>query len=303
MKLSHLHTTTDEFLQYLEVARNASAHTIKAYRVDIGEYLDFLDNQYPDYDPELKLFDFVGAAYLAILKRSGLTDRSIARKLSALKSLYKHLCRTNPSARTPFSDITSPNKGRKLPAVLDVETVEILLSLPKGTDFSSVRDRAILELIYSTGMRVQELVDLKLTDIDLQGETLRVLGKGKKERIVIMGPPATSALKEYLLTRETMLIKTNKQTTSVFLNRFATTLTDRSIRRLFKKYSRQMGLGSDCSPHTLRHSFATHMLNAGADLRSVQELLGHESLSTTQIYTHVSPERLVKVYKKAHPRA
>ncbi len=303
MNLNHLHTATDEFLQYLEVARNASAHTIKAYRVDIGEYLDFLDNQYPDYDPELQMFDFVGPAYLALLKRSGLTDRSIARKLSALKSLYKYLCRMNPAARTPFSDITSPNKGRKLPAVLDVETVETLLSLPKGTDFSSVRDRAILELIYSTGMRVQELVDLKLTNIDLQGETLRVLGKGKKERIVIMGPPATTALKEYLVVRETLLMKYNKQTAAVFINHRATTLTDRSIRRLFKKYTRQIGLGGDCSPHTLRHSFATHMLNAGADLRSVQELLGHESLSTTQIYTHISPERLVKVYKKAHPRA
>ncbi|MDX9702048.1 MAG: tyrosine recombinase [Candidatus Auribacterota bacterium] len=303
MNLNRLHTARDEFLLYLEVARNASAHTIKAYRVDIGEFIEFVDNQYPDYDPQSPMFDFIGAAYLATLKRSGLTDRSIARKLSALKSMYKHLCRSNPATRTPFDDISSPHKGRKLPEVLDIPSVDALLSVPEGNGFSDLRDRALLEVIYSTGMRVQEVVDLKQGDIDFQGNTLRVLGKGKKERIVVIGPPAADALKNYLIARDTLLRKRNKQTASVFLNRSADTLTDRSVRRLFKKYTGRVGLGKDCSPHTLRHSFATHMLDAGADLRSVQELLGHESLSTTQIYTHVSAERLVKVYKKAHPRA
>lgn len=303
MNHNSLTTLKNDFLTYLEVARNASAHTIRSYRADLEDFAVFISERYPDYRLSDESFDIVGTAYLAVLKRSGLTDRSIARKLSALKSLYKYLNRTDQSVRNPFADISSPLKGRKLPSVLDVSTVNNLLDMPQGTSFTTVRDRAILEMIYSTGVRVQELVDLKLSDIDLLGDTLRVLGKGRKERIVIMGPPALKSLRDYLAARESLLRKRGKRTAAVFLNRSGDKLTDRSIRRLFKKYGRQIGIGSDCSPHTLRHSFATHLLENGADLMLIKEILGHASLSTTQKYTHVTAESMKKVYRKAHPRS
>ncbi len=296
MKKSYLEKGLAEFEKYLDAARNASYHTIRAYSTDINDFIRFLKNRQAGCEN-------IGQTYIASLKKSSLTDRTTARKLSALKSFFRYLCRKDKTLKNPFDRIASPKKGRRLPRVMSESTVFQLLDKTTAETFITARDKTILELIYSTGMRVQELVDINMRDIDIYNDSIRVFGKGGKQRIVVMGPPAVEALMSYLSLREEFLSKKNKVTESVFLNFRAGRLTDRSIRRIFKKYSRSIGLDSQFSPHSLRHSFATHLLNAGADLRSIQELLGHESLSTTQVYTHVSTKRMQNVYKKAHPRA
>ena len=305
MNHKFLENELDRFIDYIEGARSASYHTSKAYRIDIEHFINFFKDNYEDFDFYDETAEEIGTSYIAGLRKEEITKRSVARKLSALRSFFKHLQKTDTNINNPFEEITSPHKGRTLPKFMDVDTTSNLVSLPSelGNGFSPSRDRAILEIIYSTGMRVQELVDLNVNDIDLLGDSIRVLGKGKKERIVILGPHSLDALSEYMKERQNQLIKKKKQTSALFLNRRGTRITDRSIRRIFKKYSLKLGLDKQLSPHSLRHSFATHMLNAGADLRVVQELLGHESLSTTQIYTHVTTERMQSVYKKTHPRA
>lgn len=290
-----------EFCRYLDVAKNSSLHTIKGYRKDITDFLEFLTDKNADITSDS--FDLCATSYIAFLKRSGLNARSVARKLSAIKSFFRYLCRNNDSIHNPFITISSPVRGRKLPDVIDEKTVSDLLEQQEDEEFIGIRDHALLELIYSTGMRVQEVVDLDITKVDLLSDSIKVLGKGHKERMVLLGPPASAAMGEYLNARKELLLKKGISTQALFLNTRAGRLTDRSIRRIFKKYSQKVGLDKRFSPHSLRHSFATHLLNAGADLRVVQEMLGHESLSTTQIYTHVSTERLQQVYKKTHPRA
>ena len=305
MNHEFLEQELNRFIDYIEGAKNASYHTSKAYRTDIEHFISFIKDNFNTADLRSESIDDIGTYYIAHLRKDEITKRSVARKLSALKSFFKHIQKTEPNIKSPFTDITSPHKGRTLPKFMDVDTTSDLVSLPsrEAEGFSASRDRAILEIIYSTGMRVQELVDLNVNDIDLLGDSIRVLGKGKKERIVILGPQSLEALAEYISDRKKQLAKKNQQTTALFINRRGTRITDRSIRRIFKKYSLKLGLDKELSPHSLRHSFATHMLNAGADLRVVQELLGHESLSTTQIYTHVTTERMKSVYKKTHPRA
>ncbi|MCD6460060.1 tyrosine recombinase XerC [bacterium] len=305
MNHKFLEQELNRFIDYIEGARNVSYHTSKAYRSDIQHFIDFVKDQFDTPDIPAEPDDDIGIQYVANLRKENITKRSIARKLSALKTFFKYIQKSNLNFINPFCCISSPHKGRSLPKFMDVETTSALVSLPKeqGGGFAPSRDRAILEIIYSTGMRVQELVDLNIKDIDLLGDSVRVLGKGKKERIVILGPYALEALSEYINERKKLLAEKKIETTALFLNRRGTSITDRSIRRIFKKYSLKLGLDRDLSPHSLRHSFATHMLNAGADLRVVQELLGHESLSTTQIYTHVTTQRMKSVYKKTHPRA
>jgi len=305
MNHEFLEQELNRFIDYIEGAKNASYHTSKAYRSDISHFINFIKESYDYFDFHDETVRDAGTYYIAYLRKQEITKRSTARKLSALKSFFKHLQKTDADIKNPFDDITSPHKGRSLPKFMDVNTTSNLVSIPTEQDsgFSPSRDKAILEIIYSTGMRVQELVDLDIKDIDLLGDSIRVLGKGKKERIVILGPQSLEALSEYMKERQKQLMKKKKQTSALFLNRRGTRITDRSIRRIFKKYSLKLGLDKQLSPHSLRHSFATHMLNAGADLRVVQELLGHESLSTTQIYTHVTTERMKSVYKKTHPRA
>jgi site-specific recombinase XerD len=234
--------------------------------------------------------------YLAVLKEKNLKSRSIARKLSALRSFFRFLTREGFIKANPVASIVSPKLDKHLPQFLTEDEAGRLIesSIPKNN--SGLRDRAILETFYSTGIRISELVGLNLDDVDFISGIVKVRGKGKKERLVPIGDHAINAIRAYLDKRK-------KQSQALFLNPSLSRISDRGVRYIFKKYIRAAGIRQGVSPHTLRHSFATHLLNRGADLRTVQELLGHANLGTTQIYTHLTTERLKNVYDKAHPRA
>ena len=243
--------------------------------------------------------------YIVYLKNCDFSVRSISRKISAIRSFFKFLSREGIAKTSPTINLITPKIDKKLPHFLYLQEVNKLIETPPRQTIFGIRDRAILELLYGTGMRVGELVNLNIHDIDLYEKTIRVFGKGSKERILPLGNPSIKALQEYLtdrhLFRKNVSINKNDQN-ALLLNRFGSRLSTRSIRRIIIKYMKIADLNKKISPHVLRHSFATHLLGGGADLRSVQELLGHESLSTTQIYTHITKERLKIIYKKSHPR-
>jgi len=290
------------FRDYLEYQRNLSDHTIRAYTKDLEEFNTFLTTL--EAPPILETAAIVHARlFLAHLKQHGLCNSSIARKISTLRTFYKYLCREDRSASNPFTAIRTPRRQKRLPHFLTEDEVTRLLNAPQGDTFQTYRDRAILETLYSSGMRVSELVALNVCDLDLISDILKARGKGKKERLLPIGSHASRALELYLRAARSVFGGTPHNDEGLFVNRFGRRMTDRSVRRLLDKYIALVGLSARTSPHTLRHSFATHMLDRGADLRSVQELLGHASLSTTQIYTHVTTQRLKAAYDKAHPRA
>jgi tyrosine recombinase XerC len=281
----------ERFVRYLEIEKNYSAHTVLNYRLDLDDFVKFLK------DAAIESVDYLLLRkYLAILKEKKLGSRSMARHLSALRSFFKFLTREGFLKSNPILSVASPKLDKHLPQFFTEEEVSRLIesSLPK--DEMGLRDRAILETFYSTGMRISELVGLSQDDLDFIGGVVKLKGKGKKERIAPIGDKAISSLREYLEKRK-------KQTNAVFLNKRGTRITDRGVRNIVGKYLRLSGMKQGTSAHTLRHSFATHLLNRGADLRTVQELLGHANLSTTQIYTHLTTEKLKSVYDKAHPRA
>lgn len=288
-----------QFFTYLEAARGASPHTLKNYGSDLREFLAFLDGKtLADVDP------LVIRSFLAQLKARGYSKATLSRKLATLRSFFKYLTRENHLTSNPVLGISTPKREKKLPHFLDLDQVTHLLEAPQVSHWEGKRDRAILETLYSSGVRVSELVGLNRDDMDLLSALLRIRGKGKKERIVPVGEKALSAVRDYLDAIPQDLLKKNEGLgTPLFLNRSGTRLTDRSVRRVILKYARRISLKAGISPHTLRHTFATHMLDRGADLRSVQELLGHANLSTTQIYTHVTTRRLQEAYTRAHPRA
>jgi site-specific recombinase XerD len=244
--------------------------------------------------------------YIVYLKKCDYSVRSICRKISTVRSFFKFLSREDIVDINPTINLITPKITKKLPSFLYLEEINKLIETPPWNTIFGIRDRAILELLYGTGMRVGELVNLNITDIDLYEKTVRVFGKGSKERILPLGNPSIKAVKKYLsvrdIFRKKISLDKNGQN-ALLLNRFGERLSARSIRRLIIKYMKIAGLNRKISPHVLRHSFATHLLGGGADLRSVQELLGHESLSTTQIYTHITKERLKIIYKKSHPRS
>lgn len=311
----------EHFAQYLEGEKNASEHTISNYLIDIRQYCEIVFGA--DAQPPYKWATadrFTARKFLVFFQKLELSPATTGRKLSALRSFYKFLLREEYVELNPFSGLNLPKKGNYLPQILSVTEVVKLLDAPAKYDetqhstnpkqklwreYMVARDAAILELLYSTGMRINELVKLPESGIDLLSGVARVRGKGKKERLCPLGSPATRALMKNLDLRENVwLLEGRKDPRSpVFLNKNGGAITARSIERMMKKYVLFCGLNAELSPHSLRHSFATHLLDAGADLRSVQELLGHASLSTTQIYTHVSVERLKEVYQLAHPRA
>ena len=292
----------DAFVEHLANARNCSAHTLRAYGRDLADFTAFLEGSgHSCAAAGVTKLDV--RAWLARLSESGLEKRSIARKLSAVRSFFKHLAARGAVAVSPCSGVRSPRLGRTLPRFLDENAVSQLLAAPRGNDLSACRDRAILETLYSAGLRVSELVGLNVRDVDLLGEVLRARGKGKKERMVPIGRPAADAIEGYLDARGSAPDFVEVEREALFLNRSGRRLTARSVARLLEKYVAQAALSTGASPHTLRHSFATHMLDRGADLRSVQELLGHANLVTTQIYTHVTTARLRRAYDEAHPRA
>ena len=291
----------DRFLGYLESERGCSPQTLRAYAADLVQFLNFAAPQ-DEFDPAA-----IGAVqlrrYMAQLRQSGVARTTIARKLASLRSLYRYLMREGVVSDNPAANLTLPRREKRLPIFLDEAEVERLLQAPDPADTTGRRDRAILEMLYSTGMRISELAAVSMEDLDLLGEVVKAKGKGKKERLVPLGRPAIEALRDYLAVRPTLAQGHSVSRRALFITPGGGRLSDRGIRRLFDKHARHAGIGDRSSPHTLRHSFATHMLNRGADLRSVQELLGHASLASTQIYAHVTTERLKAVYDKAHPRA
>lgn len=303
-----------QFIHYLKVERGFSQHTLRAYMNDLDQFCDFLVNgvkalRREESDPRprasLDVMQKAGKneirAFLAHVQTAGGTPRTSARKLAAIRAAFKYFVRTGRLDINPALSVKSPKIGRNLPDVLSIPEVTALMEAPDTSTPLGLRDRALLETLYSSGIRASELTALKIPDIDFGQGIMRVFGKRKKERIAQLGSHAIKALKEYLAVRADL---GRPQHTITFVNARGGPLTSRSVQRVVERYVRQVLPGRhEVSPHTLRHTFATHMLDAGADLRVVQELLGHESLSSTQIYTHVSIDRLKQVYHDAHPHA
>ncbi len=295
--------TITRFLTYLQVERNCSELTIKSYREDLELLRGYLlDSQGHLPRPEdITPIDL--RQYVAAMHEAGYAKSSVARRLASLRSFFKFAQREGKCDSNPAKPLRNPRRERKLPHYLTNHEVGILLSAPPTSDPMGYRDRAILETMYSAGLRVSELVGINLDDLDLEDGLVRIRGKGKKERLAQLGSFAVKAIHQWMKRREPAAKLPPKIGSPLFLNRFGTRITTRSIARMLDKYLKITGLDIRTSPHTLRHSFATHLLDRGADIRSVQELLGHKSLVTTQIYTHVSTQGLRQVYEQAHPRA
>jgi len=301
-----------EFLEYLDKERNDSPNTIKAYGRDLVQFQVFADEYYGSADrwtwksvDRLALRSFMGD-----LGRRGLAKRSIARAVSVLRTFYRFLHIRYGIEANPARGVRSPKLERRLPAVLDRSQIEDLFAhaeaLAADGGFRPSRDLAMLELFYATGMRLSELAGMDLPDLDVVSEQVKVRGKGRKERIVPFGSHAAKALRRYLGERDDLLVRSKGKhldRRAVFLSQRGRRLSSRGVQDVVTRFLKQLEGGTGLKVHSLRHSFATHLLDAGADLRAVQELLGHASLSTTQVYTHTSVERLKKVYQKAHPRA
>ncbi len=321
-----------KFLDYLKFERRFSEHTAKCYGADLTQFCDFLkdrsegpsreEHHMSAHHHEGDLATAVATqvdinidrllmttqtdsvrSYLAFLNEKQYSKATIARKLATLRSFYKFLVKRNHITSNPVVSIRTPKQEKKLPRHLEYEEVKRLLNTPPVNTWLGARDRAILETLYSTGIRVSELVALNMDDIDFLGEVVHIRGKGKKERIAPIGSSALQVIQHYMEYRNKRAqSNSNFDSKVLFVNKHGRRLSTRSVRRKMDKYLKMAGLDPAISPHTLRHSFATHMLNNGADLRSVQELLGHQSLSTTQIYTHLTTSKLKEVYDGAHPR-
>ena len=292
-----------QFLRYLHVERGSSPHTVKGYREDLGsliEYFTEADGSCPD-PASITAVELRG--YLSALHEAGYAKTSIARKLASLRSFYRFGQREGWVDSNPGKALRNPRKGRKLPHFLTTAEIGKLLGAPTAETPLGQRDRAILETLYSAGLRVSEVVGLNDGDTDLAQGILRVRGKGRRERLAPLGSYAIRAVQQWHQVRTLSAKSPSGREAPVFVNRFGNRLTTRSVGRMLEKYLRETGLDRRTSPHTLRHSFATHLLDRGADIRSVQELLGHKSLVTTQIYTHLSTANLREAYEKAHPRA
>ncbi len=293
-----------EFLTHLALERNASDKTTKSYREDLTQALEFARERLgkgsvapADWTTRLL------RAFVAWLHEQQYAKSTIARRLAAVRSFGKFLCRQGVLAQNPALGLRGPRQEKKLPHFLTVADVQKLLAAPDPADWAGSRDRALLETVYSAGLRVSELVGLDVADADLNDGVVVVRGKGKKERLALLGPAAVAALNAWLPERGALLSRVGADSPAVFLNKDGGRLTARSVGRLLAGYLQLAGLDPRTSPHTLRHSFATHLLDAGADIRGVQELLGHKSLNTTQVYTHVTTQRLQESYRKAHPRS
>ncbi len=333
----------DEFLNYLKFERHFSPHTAKCYSADLSQFSAFLvgdlsragARQGPtpggvqpgargaarpgqegrpatgtavlvatDLSQKLREVEAEQVkSFLAFLGTQHYSKSTIARKLATLRSFYKFCLRRGYIKIHPLASIRTPKQEKRLPKFLEVEQINKLLATPNDATLLGSRDRAMLEVLFSTGVRVSELVDLNFAEVDFVGQTLRVRGKGKKQRTAPIGPTAIAAIKKYLELRRADPRAATFDQEALFVNKHGQRLSTRSVRRKLDKYLAECGLDPSISPHTLRHSFATHMLNNGADLRSVQELLGHQSLSTTQVYTHLTTPRLKAVYDEAHPRS
>lgn len=284
----------EKFIRYLEVEKNYSVHTVLNYRLDLEDFGKFLAGN------ELGKVDYLTLRkYLALLKEKQLGTRTVGRRLSCLRSFFKFLIREGLLKSNPILMLSSPKLEKRLPSFLTEQEASKLIESAFAKDEKDergLRDRAILETFYSTGVRISELAGLNIEDVDFIGGIAKVMGKGKKERMAPIGDAAIATIRKYLEKRK-------RESTALFLNKSGKRISVRGIRGIVKKYILKAGIKQGVSAHTFRHSFATHLLNRGADLRTVQELLGHANLSTTQIYTHLTTEKLKSVYDKAHPRA
>lgn len=283
----------NEFMDYLK-EKNYSNYTIKSYEKDLDFFCDFLkkekvDSTQADYNLLRK--------YMSVLYEQNYSKKTIARHISTLKSFYKYLVKKHFIETNPMLLIKTPKLDKKLPKFLNYDDLEKILSTPDTTTFLGKRDALILEILYSTGIRVSELVSIQIKDINFEDHTILILGKGSKERYVIFGKKALRKLNDYLEARKEL------KTPYLIVNRYGEAITDRGVRKMVDQVIKKAALSYKISPHTLRHTFATHMLDSGADIQIVRELLGHESLSTTQIYTHVTSESLKRIYDETHPRA
>jgi len=295
-----------QFLQYLARERNYSAHTVASYEDDLRQFSEFLQRHFEGTAYALDSIDNVTIRlFLGDLLEQGFSKSSVARKLAAIKSLFRHLRKKHDMQRNPALNVSSPKLEKRLPQYLDEKTVGSLMAQPDCSTPEGARDAAILELFYSTGIRLSELIGLRLSDIDFGNTTIKVTGKGSKQRIIPFGRAAKAAIQQYLCYRQKFVREETGtlQKNVVFLSVRGKQMTPKGVNLLINKYISKVSEIQKKSPHVLRHSFATHLLNRGADLRAVKELLGHESLSTTQVYTHVSVDRLKKVYALAHPKA
>lgn len=298
-----MHTATARFLRYLTVERNASELTIKSYREDLTSLAEYLTEAF-GHDPspsEVTPIDLRG--FVAALHEAGYAKSSVSRKLASMRSFFRFSQREGIVDSNPAKPLRNPRRDRKLPHFLSTDEIGQLLDAPPATQPLGLRDRAILETMYSAGLRVSEAVGVNDADLDFENGLVRVRGKGKRERLAPLGSFAMRAVKRWVKERSLSPKEPKGGTAPVFVNKFGRRLTTRSVGRMLEKHLKHVGLDTRTTPHTLRHSFATHLLDRGADIRSVQELLGHKSLITTQIYTHVSTAGLREAYEKAHPRA
>jgi integrase/recombinase XerC len=286
------------FLRHLDHERNASPHTVRAYGDDLAQFARHAQEELGRAVRPAEVDHLLIRGFLARLRREGLKTTSASRKLATLRTFFRYLCREGILTRNPARALLSPRLEKRVPAHLDERDVALIVEMP-GDGLAGVRGRAILEMLYATGIRCSELVGLDLSEVDRGDRTIRVLGKGRKERVVPYGRRAAEALDLYLPLRDGLRVASD----AVFVNGRGGRLTDRSIRTLVSRRVRSVAIARKVSPHTLRHCFATHLLERGADLRAIQELLGHASLSTTQRYTHVDTRHLLDIYSKTHPRA
>lgn len=301
-----MNSLIEGFQSYLKHERSVSPHTYKNYLVDLAQFFDFLKKRYPDMIKGGA--DTIGDVDSSVVREfmgqmfGNKAPSSMARKIASLRTFFSYCIRQGISVRNPAKEVATPKIPKRVPKFLTVDEVFALLGTPSTSNTLGIRDKAIMELLYASGLRVSELVNLDVNDIDLKEKTVCVMGKGNKERIVPIGEKAVTAVKSYVEQRGNLL-GDDMSESAMFINRQGGRLTPRSIERMLVKYIRQSGLQKTVTPHVLRHTFATHLLGAGADMRGIQELLGHASLSTTQKYTHVGVEKLMEVYDKTHPKA
>jgi integrase/recombinase XerD len=290
-----------EFSEYLRIEKRNSPHTVSAYRRDLSRFSAELAGQKVDSVTTADIRDF-----LISLREQGLSPASVARTLSSIKSFFKYLCQDKQFQDNPAEILETPKRWRKLPDVLSSEDVDNLLKIPDLESVLGLRDKAMLEILYASGLRVSELINLQISQLDMQVGYLRTLGKGSKERIVPIGAMAKRAVENYILNSRPALVSSRKddggKPEELFVSRRGRGMTRQGFWKLLKGYVTQANIRASVSPHTLRHAFATHLLERGADLRSVQQMLGHSDISTTQIYTHILGKRMLEIHQQFHPR-
>jgi len=289
-----------EYLTHLKLEKNLSANTVSSYKIDINAFVAFIKNENIN-DPSRVTAENI-SRFFKLLKDMGLSATSSARYFSSLKGFFLYLLRNKYILKNPIEKISAPKISQKLPAVLTVNEVEKILCLPDGESKLGLRDKAILELFYACGTRVSELLNLKIGDLFLKEEIIRVFGKGSKERLIPIGSSAINWIDQYLMKSRPLLMKKLKSENYLFLNSLGSKLSRMGVSKIIDRYVKEAGIVKKVHPHTFRHSFATHLLEGGADLRAVQEMLGHADISTTQIYTHIDRDYIKQVHKQYHPR-